>query len=191
MRVCLCVCLCVCARVTCRPFVLQVHLESPGDITPLAASQRPPAAPTLSVMSLSLKTVVNPKTHTHEVVVASIVHHAAVNIDGPTITKPGMVSHLTTFAAPVNAGVAALPLDLKDYIAAKHAKLVPTLKPMPNERALLSFLVARIANLDPDVIVGHNICGFDMDVLLHRISHNNVQNWVCGRVWVGGSRGEG
>ena len=77
----------------------------------------------------------------------------------------------------VSAGVGALPLDLRDFIASKP-KLGDTLKPMPNERALLSFLVSRIANLDPDVIVGHNICGFDMDVLLHRIAHNNVQNWV-------------
>lgn len=79
----------------------------------------------------------------------------------------------------VSAGVGALPLDLRDFIASKP-KLGDTLKPMPNERALLSFLVTRIANLDPDVIVGHNICGFDMDVLLHRIAHNNVQNWVRG-----------
>ena len=74
---------------------------------------------------------------------------------------------------PFLGWVGALPLDLRDFIASKP-KLGDTLKPMPNERALLSFLVSRIAILDPDVIVGHNICGFDMDVLLHRIAHNNV-----------------
>ncbi len=77
-------------------------VTSPGDISPLGATARAPPAPPLSVMSLSLKTVVNPKTHTHEVVVATILHHAAVSIDGPTVTRPGQVSHITTCTAPVS-----------------------------------------------------------------------------------------
>jgi DNA polymerase alpha subunit A len=155
-----------------------VHVDAMTDVAPLSSSVKQPPAPPLSVMSLSLKTVVNPRTHTHEVVVASILHHRAVSVDGPTNPAAGQLSRITAVAAPVNAGVASLPLDLRDVLASKYPHLQATLKPMPNERALLSFLVARIANLDPDVIVGHNITGFDMDVLLHRIAHNSVPNWV-------------
>lgn len=57
--------------------------------------------------------------------------------------------------------------------------------------------------MDPDVIAGHNICGcaaahrciaaaaaltalrarFELDVLLHRLSHHNVQQWsMLGRL---------
>jgi hypothetical protein len=45
----------------------QVRVEAPNDVSPLPATVTPPPSPPLSVMSLSLKTVVNPKTHTHEV----------------------------------------------------------------------------------------------------------------------------
>ena len=31
--------------------------------------------------------------------------------------------------------------------------------------------------LDPDVIVGHDVVGYDMDVLLHRIAAIKISNW--------------
>ena len=46
-----------------------------------------------------------------------------------------------------------------------------------SERGLLSFLLARLQQLDADVIVGHNIAGFDLDVLLHRLQANKVPHW--------------
>lgn len=37
-----------------------------------------------------------------------------------------------------------------------------------SERALLNRLMIELHKLDSDVLVGHNISGFDLDVLLHR-----------------------
>lgn len=37
-----------------------------------------------------------------------------------------------------------------------------------SERALLNRLMIELYKLDSDVLVGHNISGFDLDVLLHR-----------------------
>ena len=45
------------------------------------------------------------------------------------------------------------------------------------EASLLNFLIARIHLCDPDVIVGHNFAGFDLDVLLHRMKALNIQHW--------------
>ena len=39
---------------------------------------------------------------------------------------------------------------------------------MDSERALLGFLLAKVGKLDPDIIIGHDISGFDLDVILHR-----------------------
>nr|KAG5708297.1 hypothetical protein BaRGS_021231 [Batillaria attramentaria] len=47
----------------------------------------------------------------------------------------------------------------------------------PNERALLACLLGKVHKTDPDLIVGHDIYGFDLDVLLHRISANKVPHW--------------
>lgn len=43
-----------------------------------------------------------------------------------------------------------------------------------NERALLTFLLARLRAVDVDVFVGHNFAAFDLDVLLHRLQHHKV-----------------
>jgi DNA polymerase elongation subunit (family B) len=39
---------------------------------------------------------------------------------------------------------------------------------LSSERALLNRLMLELHKLDTDVLVGHNISGFDLDVLLHR-----------------------
>lgn len=38
-----------------------------------------------------------------------------------------------------------------------------------SERALLNLLMIKLHQLDADVLVGHNISGFDLDILLHRL----------------------
>ena len=46
-----------------------------------------------------------------------------------------------------------------------------------NERALLSYFLAKVSSIDPDVIVGHNFIGFDLDVLLHRMQKTKIPAW--------------
>ena len=43
-----------------------------------------------------------------------------------------------------------------------------------SERALLGNLLARLRALDADVLVGHNVSAFDLDVLLHRLQFHKV-----------------
>ena len=62
------------------------------------------------------------------------------------------------------------------FDAAVQAKM-PQLQRMPNERALLSKLVTQIGNWDPDVLVGHNAWGFDIQVLLSRCVEHKVKMW--------------
>ena len=44
-----------------------------------------------------------------------------------------------------------------------------------SERGLLAYLLSKLQELDADVYAGHNISGFDIDVLLHRLQHHKVQ----------------
>ncbi|CAN0418211.1 unnamed protein product, partial [Discosporangium mesarthrocarpum] len=48
---------------------------------------------------------------------------------------------------------------------------------MPNERALLSLFFQKLQQEDPDVLVAHNLMGFDFDVLLGRAVHNKLGVW--------------
>ena len=51
------------------------------------------------------------------------------------------------------------------------------MKMMHDEKALLTVLLAHVERIDPDVIAGHNIAGFDLDVLLHRMRFHKVAAW--------------
>jgi hypothetical protein len=46
-----------------------------------------------------------------------------------------------------------------------------------SERALLAYFLARWKALDADVIVGHNIGCWDLNVLLQRLQHHKLPNW--------------
>ena len=68
----------------------------------------------------------------------------------------------------------AWPLDHRDL--ATNTK-VTKIERAENERALLNLLLARINKIDPDVVVGHDIASFDLDILLHRFGQTKVENW--------------
>lgn len=50
-----------------------------------------------------------------------------------------------------------------------------------SERALLCYLIGRLNSLDPDVLVGHNVSAFDLDILLHRLQHHKVGHSLLAR----------
>ncbi|CAN0408948.1 unnamed protein product, partial [Hapterophycus canaliculatus] len=60
---------------------VEVAAQSPKSITRLVAEELPPAPPVVT-MSLSMKTVVSPRTHTHEVVALSALVHREVRLEG-------------------------------------------------------------------------------------------------------------
>lgn len=55
---------------------------------------------------------------------------------------------------------------LKSYMLV--SRIDPCINFVFSERALLNRLMLELHKMDSDVLVGHNISGFDLDVLLHR-----------------------
>ena len=45
------------------------------------------------------------------------------------------------------------------------------------ERALISFLLSKIQSLDVDVLVGHDLFGFSLDILLNRCNVHKIPHW--------------
>jgi DNA polymerase alpha subunit A len=82
---------------------------------------------------------------------------------------------MLTLIRPLS-GTVGLPTDLRPLIA-KESLNGLNVKSMFDEKALLNVLLAYIDRIDPDVLCGHNIAGFDLDVLLHRLSHHKIANW--------------
>ena len=157
---------------------LEVQIDSPkqiGRLDLLEPGKNRPAPPVVTV-SVKMKTVVNPKTHKSEVVSVSAICHKHVLLDK---SSDGSTSHMTQLslirplAQPGTHGVPKFPRDMDE-----HAKtMMPQLQRMPNERALLSRLMAQIGSWDPDVLVGHNAWGWDWQVILTRCVELKVSMW--------------
>eukprot|EP00026_Physarum_polycephalum_P000493 Phypoly_transcript_00494.p1 GENE.Phypoly_transcript_00494~~Phypoly_transcript_00494.p1 ORF type:complete len:1064 (+),score=166.17 Phypoly_transcript_00494:1336-4527(+) len=144
----------------------QVSVESMSDVTVMKS---PPAAPPLSVLSLKVLTVLDEATRANEIVMVSGIFHGSVNTEGPTNDPHKNFSHFTALRGLKSA---PLPFDFAQAIK-KH----PAVQPCTNERALLACVIGKIHSLDPDVIVGHNFLGFDLDVLLHRMDAQKIPHW--------------
>ena len=48
---------------------------------------------------------------------------------------------------------------------------------MDSERALLTFFLAKLSKIDPDMIIGHDICSYILSTLVGRLEANKIQNW--------------
>uniref|UniRef100_A0A4W5LBD5 DNA polymerase n=1 Tax=Hucho hucho TaxID=62062 RepID=A0A4W5LBD5_9TELE len=124
--------------------------------------------PPLTVMSISLKTVQNPKTHHNEIVsLAALVHHRFHLDKAPP--RPPYQTHFCVVSKPNDC---IFPYDFMDAIKKKNGKV----EIAATERTLLGFFLAKMHKLDPD-IVGHDIFGFDLEVLLQRITVCKVPHW--------------
>jgi DNA polymerase alpha subunit A len=134
------------------------------------------AVPPMRVLSLQLRTVMNHKLNANEIIMASAVMHTHVDSEGVT---PNPERHLKHFTAvrKLDLGARPFPRDFARSVRAAPASARLNIEQCENERALLNYVVARLQQFDPDVIVGHNFYGFHLDVLLHRMRKHNTANW--------------
>nr|DBA34120.1 TPA: hypothetical protein GDO54_001717 [Pyxicephalus adspersus] len=125
--------------------------------------------PPVVVMSISMKTVQNPKTHQNEIVaLAALIHHKFPLDKAPP--QPPFETHFCVITKPSDC---IFPYDHKEVMKRKNANIEVAL----TERTLLGFFLAKVHKIDPDVIVGHDIYGFDLEVLLQRINLCKVPFW--------------
>ena len=167
---------------------LEVKVDSPKDVircnlvtedndVKKARMEKPP--PPIVTVSLKIKTVVNEKTQKSEVVSASAVCHNNVLLDTASDESPKHMTQLSMIRPIRMAGTNignSLPQFPRD-IDGEIRQSMPQLQKMPNERSLLNRLFTQIGLWDPDVITGHNVWGYDVEVLLNRCAENKVPSW--------------
>ncbi|KAL8143366.1 hypothetical protein V2J09_016398 [Rumex salicifolius] len=120
--------------------------------------------PPVTVTAINLKTIINPKQNVHEIVSASIISCNKSKIDTPMLPsewkRPGMLGHFTVIRK-LEGGI--YPIGFAKKVIDKNSEARSNV-----ERALLNRLMIELYKLDSDFLVGHNISGFDLDILLHR-----------------------
>jgi DNA polymerase Pol2 len=148
---------------------LEMEVNDPKSISIL---QNGPEPPTLTVLSLSIRTIVHEPSKTHEVVSASGLIYNNVQVEGTTTSDRPKCN--AVFSIAREAENLGFTNKFMDSVLKGYGGKVELAK---SERALLGYLIAMIYRSDPDVIVGHNFLGFDLGVLLHRMRACKVDFW--------------
>ncbi|XP_032142053.1 DNA polymerase alpha catalytic subunit isoform X3 [Sapajus apella] len=125
--------------------------------------------PPLVVMAFSMKTMQNAKNHQNEIIaITALVHHSfALDKAAP---QPPFQSYFCVVSKPKDC---IFPYAFKEEIEKKNVKV----EVAATERTLLGFFLAKVHKIDPDIIVGHNIYGFELEVLLQRINVCKAPHW--------------
>ncbi|KAL6530158.1 hypothetical protein OROMI_028803 [Orobanche minor] len=149
----------------------EVMVDFPKDIQVSTSSKSISEIPPVVVTAINLKTIINEKHNVNEIVSASVICCHKAKIDTPMMasewTRPGMLSHFTV-VRKLEGGI--FPMGFAKEAAEKNAKAGSNVICYESsETALLNRLMVELHKLDGDVLVGHNISGFDLDVLLHRV----------------------
>ncbi|XP_058186659.1 DNA polymerase alpha catalytic subunit isoform X1 [Rhododendron vialii] len=148
----------------------EVVVDCPKDIQISSSSKNSAVIPPVVVTAINLKTIISEKQNVNEIVSASIICCHKAKVDTPTLasewTRPGMLSHFSV-VRKLDGGI--FPMGFTKEINDRNSLSGPNVISIESsERALLNRLMIELHKLDSDVLVGHNISGFDLDVLLHR-----------------------
>ncbi|EOX91455.1 DNA polymerase alpha catalytic subunit isoform 1 [Theobroma cacao] len=162
----------------------EVIIDSPKDIRISSSSKSTTEIPPIVVSAINLKTIINGRLNINEVVSASIICCRRAKIDTPMLAsewkKPGLLSHFTV-VRKLDGGI--FPMGFTKEVTDKNSKAGSNvLVSESSERALLNRLMIELYKLDSDVLVGHNISGFDLDVLLHRAQACKVPSSMWSKI---------
>ncbi|KAK6459207.1 DNA-directed DNA polymerase alpha [Scheffersomyces xylosifermentans] len=129
-----------------------------------------PAAPNLTVTSISVQSMLNTKQNKQEVVSVSLATFRDLPQDAP-IDESLQPDEIVTLVRPV--GAATVPPGLQQLAQKSGLQL----RILPSEKVLLNCLTALVKTIDPDVFMGHRLENISLDVLVQRMFDNKVTTW--------------
>lgn len=157
-----------------------LFVNSPSNIS-IAAEMSDTPPPPLSSLCLSTKAVLNPKSGAHELVMISGFFVPDVPLDcalDPTRLESG-AKGTREFVVMRSPNGSAIPFGFQDRARASAVAGGAKIEIVPNEAVLLNNFVAKLLQLDPDALVGHDMLGFGLDVLLARMAAQRTRKWSC------------
>jgi DNA polymerase elongation subunit (family B) len=115
--------------------------------------------PPLTFMSLSIKTTMNFDRNITEILSLSFVH-GQINSESSSLPQDDHLSCIRHYNGPLPIGFSGDKITV-----------------VSNEKSLINWFLAFLTRLDPDIIIGHNFLGYDLDVLLHRMKDHKIEHW--------------
>ncbi|KAK3899814.1 hypothetical protein C8A05DRAFT_36563 [Staphylotrichum tortipilum] len=148
---------------------LEVLVEHPDMVAPVSEREGLDPPP-LTLMSLALRTMFNPKANRQEILAISARIYEDVSFND---TTPADKLPCRTFTL-VRPQAAAFPLGFEKLAKDRRKGLI---KLMKQESDMLSFFLAQVDLADPDVILGHKLEGVDYSILLNRLYEKKTNQW--------------
>ncbi|AEO69584.1 574569cc-4c6e-40cc-970a-558d0cd7ff86 [Thermothielavioides terrestris] len=148
---------------------LEVLVEHPNMVATLSDGDSFEAPP-LTLMSLAMRTMFNAKDNKQEILAISARVYQDVSLSD---TTPADKLPCRTFTL-IRPPAAAFPLGFEKLAKDRRKGLI---KLMKQESDILSFFLAQIDLVDPDIILGHQLEGVDYSVLLNRLYEKKTHQW--------------
>ena len=140
----------------------QAVVSSPNQVSLTSTSEAQPVPP-VTVMTLTLRTSLNPTTHQSEVAAIGCLVHHGFPLDKPPQPQQKITQHFCVLTKPNDV---IWPWDFKTACPKyQHTKV----EKQETERSLLGLFLARLQQVDPDVLAGHDLLGYDLGIILHRL----------------------
>jgi DNA polymerase alpha subunit A len=125
-------------------------------------------SPPLVNLSFSLKTT-RSQNNTNEISMISCLVSSNINQDGPTDSNK-----MDQFTIIRKLEKRPWPFDINQRLKQRTDSKVVLFE---TERQLLEAFVAKVFQIDPDVLLSHNLCGSVFEVIMARIQFFNVPHW--------------
>ena len=140
-----------------------------------------PTTPPLTIMTVLIKTMLNSKTQEHEIVCACALVSNKFYLDKatmPTTIKTQAQApplYDSYFCAITKPSSCTFPYDFQATLKTLQQKF--RIEVCGSERALLAFMLCKMQAIDADIIIGHDLFGFNLDILLNRCVSKKVPHW--------------
>ncbi|KAI3337136.1 hypothetical protein HD806DRAFT_475794 [Xylariaceae sp. AK1471] len=149
---------------------LEVQVTSPDTVSTLSESDNLDAPP-LTLMSLAMRTIFNAKDNKAEILAISARIYENVLLSDTTPADQ-LPSRTFTLIRPNGT---AFPFGFDKLAQGREKGLI---KLMKTEADILSFFLAQVDLVDPDVILGHQLEGVDYSILLNRLHEKKTPQWA-------------
>ncbi|KAI2637333.1 hypothetical protein GGS21DRAFT_472645 [Xylaria nigripes] len=149
---------------------LEVLVSDPDRVSPLSDSDNVDAPP-LTLMSLAMRTTFNAKENKAEIfaISARIYENVLLSETTPADQLP---SRTFTLIRPNGT---TFPYEFDQLVQNRKKGLI---KLMKSEADILSFFLAQIDFVDPDVLLGHQLEGVDYSIILNRLQQKKTPQWA-------------
>jgi DNA polymerase alpha subunit A len=148
---------------------LEVLLDHPNMVSVISENECPPDPP-LILMSLAMRTTFNSKDNRREILAISARIYEDVSLSD---TTPADKLRCRTFTL-IRPNGAAFPVGFETLAKERKRGLIKLWK---QESEMLTFFLAQVDVVDPDVIMGHQLEGVDYSVLLSRLHDRKTHQW--------------